>query len=576
MISDRPGVLLMAGTRRELPSWYTMGKPDSHRRIGRHPTGAKTDSDNHMLFSPTLGGAAAPPSPINRISGIANPLRQALTAATARDLNAENLTDLGNAKRFVRTFRAELRWIPQWNRWLQWSGTHWADISDDEVRRLAQKVVERMATDAEQEANATRRTKLRTHANKAEASKNIQAMIKEAKPLLVGSADDFDRHSHLYNVENGTLDLSATRIEDVFRPHCREDYITKVVEGVSWYRDAVCPRFDRFLREIFAGDEETALFVLKTMATCLVGDLVEQAYYLWFGQKGRNGKGALQRILNRLAEPYRVTIDPRLFFASFKYDPNAPSSAVMSLRSARLVIGSEMSKDDVIGGAFLKRYTGGDDISGRDLHEKQRDTKTFRPTGTAIVSTNFFPQADPTDDALWARTRIVEFPVTFGAEGGPPIDATLEDDLQQELPGILVRLVEAWMLIQQADRKKVSVKRGLLEAPDRVLQTTQMVRSTFGPIGLFIHEMCVTGPEEREQPRKLYEAYLRWAQEHDKDPDETLTETGFGTQLNLLKYDKRTSNSKTYRKGLRLKTDVELGLVPPTYEQMKIDQVQHQ
>lgn len=469
---------------------------------------------------------------------------------------AERCTDLGNAKRFRTMFGDEVRWVPEWQRWLRWTGTHWAKVPAEEIRQLAYQVIDRMHQDVERVKSKTKRATLEAHAKRSEGTKYINAMISEAKGLLLATVDQFDRDGYLYNVANGTLNLRAKRIEDVFRSHSREDYITKMV-AVEWDAAAQCPRFDKFLGEIFPHDGETAAYVLRTMATCLIGDLVEQSYFLWFGRRGRNGKGVLQRVLNALTEPYRVTIDPRLFFSSFKYDPNAPSSAIMSLRDARLVIGSEMEKEDLIGGAFLKRYTGGDSIAGRDLNEKRRDTREFAPTGTLIISTNHFPRAEPSDDALWARTRIVEFPQHFGGEDGPAMDATLEADLHTELPGVLVRLVGAWMEVQGTDRKTVSLKRGLLNAPDTVIATTQMVRSTFGPLGLFVHEMCVVGKSERVAPRDLYEAYLRWAHEQGKESDEVLTENKFGREMQTMKFEKRKSDGSTYRSGLRLKTEAE-------------------
>ncbi|HST60521.1 MAG TPA: hypothetical protein VLK84_17605, partial [Longimicrobium sp.] len=292
-------------------------------------------------FSQGAGAAAgliAPPAPFRKPAESKKP---ALALA-----ETESLTDLGNAQRFKRIFGHDLRWVPRWKRWMQWEGTHWADVEEEDVRKLAHQVSESLQDEAKTAGDSAARKALQEHARRAKSSKDISAMLKEARALLSASPDQFDADGYLYNVANGTLDFRAKDVASVFRPHRREDYVTKVVP-VAWDRAAVCPRFNRFILQIFAGHQETADFVLRTMATCLVGDLVEQAYYLWFGKKGRNGKGALQRVLNSLTDPYRVTIDPKLFFADFKYDPNSPNSAVMALRGARLVIGSEMAKDDV-------------------------------------------------------------------------------------------------------------------------------------------------------------------------------------------------------------------------------------
>jgi putative DNA primase/helicase len=465
----------------------------------------------------------------------------------------EGLTDLGNARRFARLFGADLRWVPEWNRWLRWLGTHWAPTAEDDVRQLTYRLSDHLREVACGTDDPVRRGALERHARTTESSRSINATVREAKTLLSCPAARFDRDGYLYNIRNGTLDLRATCLDEVFRPHRREDYITKLVP-VRWTHHATAPRFERFLADVFPDDSDTAEYILKIMATCLVGDLVEQSYYLWWGRRGRNGKGVLQRILDALIGPYAVSVDPKVFFATTRHDANAANSAVMSLRDARLVSGSELSRDDVLGGPLLKRYTGGDPISGRDLHERARETPPFVPTGTVLMSTNHFPRAEPDDDALWARTRIVEFPVHFGGPGGPPIDATLEADLHTELEGILVRLVQSWIAIQQTDRTQVTLEQGLLGAPEAVRRTTAMVRSSFSPIGGFVQECCITGESEREVPRDLYRAYKQWARQSEIAPEAVLSETAFGRQLTTMKFARRESNGRGWRMGLRLKT----------------------
>jgi hypothetical protein len=46
-------------------------------------------------------------------------------------------TDLGNARRLVREHGDNIRFVPEWRKWIIWSENHWQVDNDGAVLRLA-------------------------------------------------------------------------------------------------------------------------------------------------------------------------------------------------------------------------------------------------------------------------------------------------------------------------------------------------------------------------------------------------------------------------------------------------------
>src|SRR4051812_13146764 len=52
-----------------------------------------------------------------------------------------NLTDIGNAERFVHRHGHNVRWVPAWNRWILFDEKRWIQDETLEVGRLAKETV---------------------------------------------------------------------------------------------------------------------------------------------------------------------------------------------------------------------------------------------------------------------------------------------------------------------------------------------------------------------------------------------------------------------------------------------------
>lgn len=111
------------------------------------------------------------------------------------------------------------------------------------------------------------------------------------------------------------------------------------------------------------------------------------------------------------------------------------------LRGLRFVAISEPNVDRKVDESFLKKYTGGDAISSRNLHASSSEWKS---QGVMFFATNLDLKFNTTDNAILSRLATVEFPHRFYRIAEVPkgkedflIDYTLEPDIQKEFSGII-------------------------------------------------------------------------------------------------------------------------------------------
>ena len=117
---------------------------------------------------------------------------------------------------------------------------------------------------------------------------NLLALTRNIAPVA-DAGDSWDVDPWLLGVTNGVMDLRT----GILRPGRHDDWIT-LRAGVAFERNARCPRWQRFLSEIFAGDQAVISFVQKAAGYSLTGDTAEQCLFLCHGT-GANGKTLSKR-----------------------------------------------------------------------------------------------------------------------------------------------------------------------------------------------------------------------------------------------------------------------------------------
>lgn len=422
-------------------------------------------------------------------------------------------TELRFAKRLIDRHHAELRFCNSWG-WLHYTGTHWRRDELGAAQRLTKAIVR----DAAEED---------PKAEKFESAGRIAGILKlaESDERIRVLAGVFDADPCKLNCATGTLDLLTGELH----PHNPSDHITKI-GGAAYDPAATCPRFERFVLEIFGGDVELAAFLRRSVGYSLSGDTREQVLFLLHGH-GANGKSVLLKTLQRLLGNYAIQSDPATFMA--KRDAGVRND-VARLAGSRLVAAIETEEGERLAESLVKSLTGGDTVTARFLF---REHFEFDPQFKLWLAANHKPEIRGVDFAIWRRILLIPFEQTFA---GSEADPELGNKLAGELPGILgwaVRGFREWQA-------------GGLQAPDVVRAATREYRSESDVLGDWLGERCIQRWGAESLVGELYKDFAQWSAEGGVKP---LSVKKFRARLDDRGFGSRRTGRARYVLGLELR-----------------------
>jgi P4 family phage/plasmid primase-like protien len=314
----------------------------------------------------------------------------------------------------------------------------------------------------------------------------VSGVLCEVKPWLPPKASrDFDVDPTILPLPDGAVaDLRAGIIREMRREDCQTRRVPVVPAEIA------TPRWDRFLREITCGDDELAAYIERLMALSITGLALH--LLIFFYGRGRNGKGVLLRLLEKILgrELFAVSLRPEdIEYHRGSEDRN--KRLMGRLRGKRLAYTGETVSGH-LDWVLLKTLTGGDTLAGADLY---KNTEGFQPSHTLILTTNDRPKLPPTV-AFKERLRFVPFNGDFSKSK----DFALEEDLAREMPGILWRLIKAAPAVfADGDVPPSAVS----EATDDVMDENDVARP-------FIEECLVEDADAVTPLRDIENAVQKW------------------------------------------------------------------
>jgi putative DNA primase/helicase len=413
-----------------------------------------------------------------------------------------NLTDLGNAERFVADHGEDVLYCYPWRKWLVRGGARWIRDEAGRVHKLAKGRVRGIYREASEAEDESRRKALAKHAAASESETRIRAMVELAKSEVPVAPEELDADPWVLNVLNGTIDLRTGEL----REHRREDLITKLAP-VEYDPAATAPTWEAFLERVLPGDELRA-FVQRAAGYSATGDTSEQCMFIHHGP-GANGKSTFQETLAAALGDYAMRTPTETLLV--KRSGGVPND-VARLKGARFVTASETEEGRRLAESLVKDLTGQDTISARFMWAEWFD---FKPTHALHLSTNHKPEIRGTDPAIWRRIRLIPWAVTI-----PPAeqDRRLAEKLRGELPGVL-----AWIV-----RGCLAWQREGLQAPEEVRQATQAYRAEMDVLAAFLADCCVRDEYEEAFAGELWGAWKRWCEETGEQAG---TQKRFGGRL---------------------------------------------
>ncbi|MCK9228813.1 MAG: phage/plasmid primase, P4 family [Syntrophorhabdaceae bacterium] len=487
---------------------------------------------------------------------------QQFTAQRAENLESEfilqalNRNADGDASLFIELHRGRFVYDYAADRWFKWGGHYWLEDLTDQVLQKVGDVVDIYEAEAKRQAwlraKAAREkdgTAERTHRDTETALfKRIKALqsLKRKQEILVlarsgdntlaCTGDEWDKDPWVLAASNGVIDLKTGEL----RPGRPSDFI-KTAAPTEWHGvGEPCPVWEKFMLDIFRGDEELFAFLQRLLGYGITGLSVHHIFVILHGV-GRNGKGTMLETLRHVLGDYAMKTESELLLEqNYARQAGSPNSAVLSLRGKRLVWASETSDGRKLDAGRIKELVGGDTLNARPVFGKHH--VQFKPSHLLLLMTNSKPSAPASDYALWKRIYLIPFNQSFvdnpQTMNESKADPYLSDKLKAEAPGILAWLVRGCIVWQCVD----------INPPQIVRLATEEYQKDEDIIGKFLDEKTVQNKNCTTKAGELYKNYKEWCEDNGIYP---LNSKRFGTEMKR-RYDWQRDRSGIHYIGIEV------------------------
>lgn len=296
-----------------------------------------------------------------------------------------------------------------------------------------------------------------------------------------------DHNKNLIGFENGVYDLEAME----FRKGDPSDYVSMSTGYDFQQYDENDPIYQDIVSLVWKilPEENTRLFTLKSLASCLDGHNRDENFYIWAGKAstGANGKTTLTDLLLKALGDYG-TISPVSIVTGKRESAASANSALASIRNKRCVILQEPAADDTLQADVIKSLTGGDMISTRELHSSQI---SFKPNAKIFMCCNRLPAISGVDGGTARRLKITEFLARFVDKPNPDsinlgfyefkIDRELKNRMESLKAPFMQLLLKYYKIYKEES----------LKPPQQVLKVTEKYELDNNMIKQFIEENIV-------------------------------------------------------------------------------------
>jgi putative DNA primase/helicase len=369
-----------------------------------------------------------------------------------------------------------------------WAGTCWPELEEaalrsDLYRWLEHAIYPKKTRDGSELVPwAPTRSKIGNVVDALHAATHLAAGVDAPAWLDIR---DTDKPNEVVALTNGLLNLRTREL----LPHS-PDFFTQHSLSFAYDPDAKPPeRWHRFLREVWASDDESIGTLAEVMGYVLGGGTEQQKMFLAVGPK-RSGKGTIGRVLTGLHGAHNVAA-PTLSSLTSNFGISPLIGKPLAIISdARL----SSRADNMIAVERLLSISGEDSIT---VDRKFLPAWTGRVPTRFLILTNELPRFADSSGALASRFVLLVLTESFYGHEDP----TLTGQLLEEAPGIF-----NWAL-DGLDRLHT---RGYFVQPESAQEALQHFEDLGSPVGAFLRDVCVIGAGHEIATDSLFDAWKTW------------------------------------------------------------------
>jgi putative DNA primase/helicase len=429
--------------------------------------------------------------------------QQALSGRPEADIHLDIEAPYEVARRFLLS-RYSLNNLPllRWWRgdWLKWTGTHYTGMEQDALRAEVYDFLSKV-NKGKFDPGPSNVTEL-IDAIKARAFLDTDVDV----GTWLGADEAPWGDEAVICCKNGMVRLNDGKIW----PHDPKLFIVNTIE-TEYRPDAVAPRWDQFLKEVWADDEDTRNTLQEFFGLVLTDVTRFQKGFILVGP-ARSGKGTIARVLRNLLGTKNYC-GPSLNQLARDFGMHSFIGKKLAvIPDARL---DNRSNRSVITEKLLSII--GEDP--QDINRKHKDYWTGVLRTRVMILSNELPDFKDDTGVISTRFIILQMVVSFlGRE-----DPDLEGKLSGELSGILNWALHGWRRLTE---------RGKFKPPGNG-ELNEELASIASSIKAFVDEQCELGPEYSVSIEAIFDRYRMWCKDNGVSWAERLPINRFSAKLHF-------------------------------------------
>jgi putative DNA primase/helicase len=343
-----------------------------------------------------------------------------------------------------------------------------------------------------------------------------------ALPFYVGK-EAFPKPKNIIAYKNGLLDLDAYLAGGAELIAHTPKWISTVCLPHDFDPQATCPRWRRFLDEVYEDDAGRIALLQEWFGYCLTPDTAFQKMLMMIGKK-RSGKGTIHHVLQRLlGDANWCAYSLTQLATEFGLSPLLNKTAAFV---GEVELSGHPQRTAIL--ERLKSITGED---AQVVNEKHKELTTAKLGVRFVVSCNDMPTFFDASGALASRLLFLPHRRSFAGRE----DTTLREKLVEEATGINLWALQGLARLRAGGGKFTTppTSSDLLDDFSRMsspveafVQDCLLVEKWLDP-GDLPRAVFVDGKQSITRKR-CYELYEAWCRDHDMQPRQ---ENYFGADL---------------------------------------------
>lgn len=414
-----------------------------------------------------------------------------LNSQLYKEMPEEYLTEIRAAAIFGKMYKLELRYNRTSGTYYYYNGRYWEkDLGDIHARKAAKEFARLILVYCAKIENDDLRAAALKFYSKYNSKRSRDNLLIDAQTELHILESDFDKHPHLFNVRNGTLNLQTMALQD----HDPNDLLTNYTD-TEYKEGAKSKLWEKFISDILPSDRELQKYVQKAVAYGMTGNPNLERMFILYGNKTRNGKSTMLNAISTTLGSYAANSPPEILQRRFK-DSSAPSEDLARLDKCRFLTISEPDRSMIFDVALIKSLTGRDTITARRLRENSFE---FVPKFAMFLNTNYLPRVF--DETLFTgrRVEVIPFERHF-TEAEEDINLKAKLTTEESRTAILSWMIEGLKMLESEG----------LTAPFAVRTATRVYEQNSDKLQRYIDSRL----EETDRPaltvKDCYSDYVAW------------------------------------------------------------------